>query len=335
MSSKFVKEELTESERITLKECLNNHNNKRVRSRAHIILLSTKGYPINILSEIYELDRDTVSLCISNWDKYGLVGLFDEPRSGRPKKLNPEEIEKLLLALKAEPRSVKRLIGLAEMEFGKDVSGDTIKRMLRKFGQKWKRIKAQIINDKSTPEYAGALTQLNALQQKHANGEINLQYFDATGFSLMPYIPYAWQLIGETLNINSNRSSRINVLGFMDLDCNLTPYTIHGKVDSEVVINCFDDFTNTLTKETWVILDNASIHTSAKFKAKINEWKAKGLNLFYLPPRSPELNKIEILWRFMKYQWLDFRAYVSFDNLKTYLDELLCSIGSKYKITFA
>ena len=121
----------------------------------------------------------------------------------------------------------------------------------------------------------------------------------------------------------------------MDLECNLTSYTINGKVDSEVVIKCFDEFASNLNQETWVILDNASIHTSALFKSKIQIWEQMGLNLFYLPARAPELNKIEILWRFMKYHWLSFSAYLSFNNLKNEIDHLLCNIGSLYRITFA
>ena len=334
MGSKFVKEELTKAERVTLKECLNNHNNKRVRSRAHIILLSTKGYPINILSEIYELDRDTVSLCISNWDKYGLVGLFDEPRSGRPSKLTSEEVAKLLEALKEEPRSIKRLLSYSNDKFGKNLSGETIKRLLRKLGQKWKRIQVRILTDKSSDEYKNKQAELKELEAKAARNEIELSYFDATGFSLIPHSPYAWQPIGENLTVNSSRSPRINVLGFMSLKCDLTSYTINGKVDSEVVISCFEEFLTTIIKETWVVLDNASIHTSAKFKAKRIEWAAKGLHLFYLPPRAPELNKIEILWRFIKYHWLSLKAYSNFESLKNYLNNLLINIGNKYRINF-
>ena len=39
----------------------------------------------------------------------------------------------------------------------------------------------------------------------------------------------------------------------------------------------------------------AIIHTSKKFKAKIDEWEKFGLHLLYLPPYSPELNPIEML----------------------------------------
>jgi len=35
----------------------------------------------------------------------------------------------------------------------------------------------------------------------------------------------------------------------------------------------------------------------------------------YLPAYAPALNLIEILWRFMKYYWLPFSAYTSFQCL--------------------
>ncbi len=48
-------------------------------------------------------------------------------------------------------------------------------------------------------------------------------------------------------------------------------------------------------------MDQASIHTSDKMMEKIEEWEKKNLEIFWLPTYSPELNLIEILWRFIKY----------------------------------
>ena len=73
---------------------------------------------------------------------------------------------------------------------------------------------------------------------------------------------------------------------------------------------------------------------ATKFKAKRLEWEEKGLYLYYLPPYSPELNLIENLWRFIKYQWLPFSAYLSFRNLLSSLNEILENVGEKYKISF-
>jgi len=60
------------------------------------------------------------------------------------------------------------------------------------------------------------------------------------------------------------------------------------------------------------------MHTSKKFKAKLKSWKKRGLTVKYLPTYSPELNLIEIVWRFIKYLWLPLSAYSSFKNLNAW-----------------
>jgi transposase len=49
-------------------------------------------------------------------------------------------------------------------------------------------------------------------------------------------------------------------------------------------------------------MDQATIHTSDKIMEKIEEWKEKNLEIFWLPAYSPKLNLIEILWKFIKYE---------------------------------
>jgi len=100
----------------------------------------------------------------------------------------------------------------------------------------------------------------------------------------------------------------------------------------------FDDFTLTLTKPTVVILDNASYHKSKKFKEHLPKWFNRGLTLLYLPPYSPELNIIEILWKFMKYYWIEYTAYLSYDNLLEYVKKVFDNYGTgdgKYYINFS
>jgi len=72
-------------ERNILKRIVKYSMNIRVRQRAHVIILSSKNYSINQLSEIFDVNRDTISRWIESWEKSGLRGLFDTQRSGRPK----------------------------------------------------------------------------------------------------------------------------------------------------------------------------------------------------------------------------------------------------------
>ena len=115
----------------------------------------------------------------------------------------------------------------------------------------------------------------------------------------------------------------------------LDAYTFEGTVDSAVVIGCFDQFCKVMQGPTVVVMDNASIHTSEDFDDRIPYWKKQGLIIKYLPPYSPELNLIEILWRRIKYTWLPFSAYACLNALSEALEAILSHVGSEYQITFA
>ena len=57
-----------------------------------------------------------------------------------------------------------------------------------------------------------------------------------------------------------------------------------------------------------VILDNASVHKVEATKPLLKVLECRGLKLYFLPPCSPELNRIEKLWRKMKYEWMSFKS---------------------------
>ncbi len=104
--------------------------------------------------------------------------------------------------------------------------------------------------------------------------------------------------------------------------------------NTDKIILFMDRFADQIVKRTIVILDNSPIHRSKKFMAKIKEWKEKDLLIFFLPPYSPELNLIEILWRRIKYNWLPFEAYLCFQNLKERLSYVLNNFGKLYDIKY-
>jgi DDE superfamily endonuclease len=87
-------------------------------------------------------------------------------------------------------------------------------------------------------------------------------------------------------------------------------------------------------EKAYVLIDNAPMHRSKAFIRHIPKWVTRGLIIKYLPSYSPELNLIEILWRFIKYYWLPFSAYGSFQQLCAAVEEILQQFGTKYTIDF-
>ena len=209
-----------------------------------------------------------------------------------------------------------------------------MKNLLKEVGLVWKRIRKTVRLKRDEQEFEQCKAELEDLQELADDGLIDLYYFDGAGFSLDPTIPYAWQPKGEVIEVPAARSKRVNVLGFMNTDNKLESFVFDCPIDAQLVIDCFNLFSKRITKKTVVVIDNAPIQTSDEFEEWIEEWKKHGLIIKYLPEYSPELNLIEILWRKIKYEWLPFSAYSSFQYLKNAVVEILGEFGSKYQISF-
>lgn len=72
------------------------------------------------------------------------------------------------------------------------------------------------------------------------------------------------------------------------------------QLSEQEVLERLDMLSLSIHKPTFIVLDNASIHTAKIIKARIPVWQRRGLHLFYLPTYSPQLNIAETLWRHMK-----------------------------------
>jgi transposase len=326
---------LTEEQRQLLENTMKDDPSFRARSRAHGLLLSTQGMTIKDIARTYQVHRVTVSAWIKHWEQHGAQSLHDKPRSGRPSTLSPAEQDIALQYLKEEPQALKRVAKRFADTTDKRLSLSSLKRLAKKARLRWKRVRKSLKSLRDPDAFAQAKRELAVLQKQEDQGKISLYYFDESGFALDPTIPYAWQEPQSVIELPARKDGRINVLGFMNRQNDLHPFMFDDSIHTGVVMACFDAFCQTLTKKTVVVIDNASIHTSEDFEDRIPYWKKKGLIIKYLPPYSPELNLIEILWRRIKYTWLPFSAYACLNALSEALETILSHVGSEYQITFA
>lgn len=59
----------------------------------------------------------------------------------------------------------------------------------------------------------------------------------------------------------------------------------------------------------------------------------KGVKLYFLPPYSPELNRIEKIWQHMKYVWMNVK-YRTIYFLNQDVSDILDNFGIKFKLAF-
>jgi hypothetical protein len=72
---------LSETQREELEKPHPSSSSARVRTRAHAILLSSEGFTIEELMEIFHVERDTISRWLNNWEQSNFEGLPDKIRS--------------------------------------------------------------------------------------------------------------------------------------------------------------------------------------------------------------------------------------------------------------
>jgi len=72
-----------------------------------------------------------------------------------------------------------------------------------------------------------------------------------------------------------------------------------------------------------IVLDNYSVHKSARFQQEQVRWRAADIDLFFLPSYSPELSGIEPLWRDIKQHRMRRLSRDSLLDLKRDVDAAL------------
>ena len=214
------------------------------------------------------------------------------------------------------------------------VTSYMLRRFLKSLGYSWKRFRKSLKKQQDHQEYERKLAELKQLISLYQAGYIELYFADESGFNLEGYVPYGWQPKGEYIEITPSKTEGTQIFGLMNLNNDLEAYSCQGSMNSDAVIAFIDDFHTTIKQPTAIVIDNAPIHHSKKFEAKIKSWKEDDLYIFFLPKYSPHLNPIEILWRMIKYQWLPYEEIDSQIELNQRLDEILINFGISYTINF-
>ncbi|MEP0791415.1 transposase [Funiculus sociatus GB2-C1] len=101
-----------------------------------------------------------------------------------------------------------------------------------------------------------------------------------------------------------------------------------------MVIACIDAFSPVVDKPTVIVVDQSSIYTSDAILEKQEEWRERNLSIFELPSYSPELSLIEILWQFIKYEWIEIDGYSSWEIFVASVEKILREFGKIYVINF-
>lgn len=217
------------------------------------------------------------------------------------------------------------------------VSLVTLRRLVKELGYSWKRMRRSLRSHRDALLFEFFEQELEQLRAAEKRGELELVFADECRFSRQAPVPYAWQRRGQPpVEVPAQRGGW-TVLGLWQAHAPQQPlwsWYLPGALTAELFVAALDEWSQTLTRPTVLVLDNASIHHALSVRQALPRWRERGLQLQFLPAYSPELNRIEILWHHCKHLWLKPPDYQTEETLLEALQKVLRGVGSVYKITF-
>lgn len=147
-------------------------------------------------------------------------------------------------------------------------------------------------------------------------------------------MPYGWQFKDEKVSFPSTKAKSVHCLALLSRK-NRCYFRLSEKaITADLVIELLDTLSFIIQKLTVVVLDNAAIHKTLKVKERLIFWQKRGLFLFFLPPYSPQLNIIEMLWRTLKYYWIRPEDYKEWDTLRLAVYFAMNAVGGAITLNF-
>ena len=171
------------------------------------------------------------------------------------------------------------------------------------------------------------------LRDQAQAGATELVYFDESGFAQVHPNRSAWTPCGEQHCIEAPRGRRLNVMAAMFSSGKAVHTRYWNSTTAEVFLGFVSELAKQVSKPVVIVLDNASIHRAAAIQPALKLLQKSGVTLKFLPPYSPELNRIEVMWRLMKHRWLALKRR-SKEELEQAVDHVFANFGGKFKMEF-
>jgi putative transposase len=297
----------------------------RVAERIHYVLLFARGYPIDQIAALYQVDPRTVVSWLERYRTLGVEGLDDLPRSGRPRRASVVAAAEATRCLDASPVQVgserttwtRRLLQRHLQErLGCRLSLRTLGRMVARLGFVFGRPKLTV---KPIP---GDLEEREASRAIIATARAVFPtapclFGDECDVHLVPVVRSTYQRRGEQREIPTPGSNRKQpVFGFLDATTGEWHYFLTERRRSVEFVTCLRELERRYRAGPILLfVDHGSIHKS-ELTLRFLERHPRIL-LIYLPAYSGhKSNPVEKVWWALKDQVAANQLYASVEAVQ-------------------
>lgn len=278
--------------------------------RMQAVKMYRKGMSAADIAAIFEITPRAVLQWVATFINCGQNGLVAKKVSGRPPKLNAEQLRRLAFLVREHcPNQLSfdfglwtlRLIAqLIEREFKVKLSIPTVGKVMHALGfspqrplhSAWEQNAVLVSNWR-----AQVLPELVARAKRSG---ARVLFADEAGVRSDYHCGTTWGPMGKTPIVRSTGTrTSIQMISAIGLD-GAMQFMIHeGLVNAEVFQRFLQQLMLEAQQPIILVVDGHSIHKAKSIKSYVESTQGR-LELVYLPPYSPQLNPDEQVWKHVK-----------------------------------
>ena len=321
-----MKDFLTAQEISILEEAHHAAQRKKTADRIKTVLALNTGLTYKQVARLLLLDETTIRRYEKEYHKTGIDGLLEDHYQGSLGSLTADQEKDLTAYLKTHlQQTAKEVAAYIQQTYGVSYSVEGVTHLLHRLGFVYKKTK--IVPGKLDARRQVIFQRMyQILKEEIKQPEDRIYFLDGTHPVHNNKPCYGWIYKGESKTSKGNTGrKRLNLNGALNLEDMAITVLEEKSIDTTAMIHLFTELERKQpTGNILCIADNASYNHSRELKKFLR--KHQRIELFYLPPYSPNLNPIERLWLFFHKKILYDKYYETFKEFKTATLEFFANI---------
>jgi len=300
-----IRVELCETQREAITKFMNETRSRIEAQRCRIVLLLADGVRPAEIHRMAGCVRSTIYVTLYRFEEQGLEGLRDQRLHREPRKATAEVREKLLGYLDQSPRTFgwqrcTWTLELLSLQLKQDTTVSLSPSHLRHVLREEKCRRGRPRPALRIP-VEGRRQVLDAIELTVATASPDSEvfYVDEADIDLNPRIGLMYMKKGhQPLVLTPGKNVKYYIAGALNARTGTVTYTHGPSKNSDLFIDLLHTLRHRYRRSSVIhlILDNYIIHKSQKVLRALERFEG-GIQLHFLPPYSPESNKIEPLWK--------------------------------------
>ena len=284
----------------------------RVSQRAHMVLLSARGYPVAQIATIFEVGEDVVRDWLHRYQRQGPPGLDDRPRPGRPPR---ERLARQIVDAQASNSPCNSglvqgcwtavvLAAFLAARFGLVLSPPSVRRYLHQAGWRWARPRlapATTAPGRQRRSDPAAAVKLGLIARA-LNSAVTVLYLDECELHLLPVIRACWMKGPRWRVPTPGQNVKRTLFGALQAGTGQLTWLPRARKRAGDFVAFLDLLAHTYpVGEVVLVMDNVITHDAKVVRQWLAQPDHQRFRVLWLPKYSAhEHNPIERVWGLLK-----------------------------------